>query len=111
VRRTATVDARVTIFEDPRDLYPLAVPGRSRIAVRTVSGATVDVALWASSTSTVTEASVGTDRVARGKSLPGGVETLTYANPGSGPRVVFLAVTLAKGQREATYRFTVAPTR
>ena len=101
---SATLTARLTIFEDPRDLYPVWVPAKGRITATTASASTVDLTLWAKTTATVTAPSPG-DRLARGVTK-GATETVTYLNPGGG-KTVFLAVTPGKGAREATYRIAV----
>ena len=49
--------------------------------------------------------SPGKNRLARGVSKAA-TETVTYKNPGVA-KVVYLAVTLAKGSRDATYRVAV----
>jgi hypothetical protein len=102
---SATLTARLTIFEDPRDLYPVYVPAKGRITVATASGATTDLTLWARTTATVTAPSPG-DRLARGVTKGAG-ETVTYVNPG-GAKTIFLGVGLAKGAREATYKIAVS---
>ena len=61
--------------------------------------------MWASSTSTVTEPSPGKDRLARGVTK-GANETVTFLNPGAA-KTVYLAVTLGKGTRDATYKVAV----
>ena len=70
----------------------------------TASGATTDLTLWSKAAATVTAPSPG-DRLARGVTK-GATETVTYVNPGGG-KTVFLAVTLGKGARDATYKIVV----
>jgi hypothetical protein len=102
---SATLTARLTIVEDPRDLYPVYVPAKGRITVKTASASSTDLTLWARSTSAVAEPSPGKDRLARGVTK-GANETVTYLNPGAA-KTVFLAVTLGKGTRDATYKVAV----
>jgi subtilase family protein len=101
----ASVTARLTVFEDPRDVYPVFIPAKKTITVKT-SAATVDLALWSTGTPSVTIPGPGKNRLARGVTKTG-TETVTYANPGNA-KVVYLAVTLAKGTRDASYSLSVA---
>jgi len=101
----AAVTARLTVFEDPRDVYPVFVPARKTITAKTTA-ASVDLALWSNTTPSVTLPSPGKDRLARGIAKAG-TETVTYKNPG-GAKIVYLAVTLAKGSRDASYSLSVA---
>jgi hypothetical protein len=101
---SATLTARLTVFEDPRDLYPVYVPANGRIAVTTASASTTDLTLWSKTTASVTAPSPG-DRLARGVTK-GSTETVAYVNPG-GSKTVYLAVTLGKGARDATYKIVV----
>jgi hypothetical protein len=103
-RLAAAVTARLTAFEDPRDVYPVFLPAKKTMTVKTT--AAVDLTLWSSGTASVTEARPGSDRLARGVATSA-TETVTYRNPGAA-KTVYLAVTLAKGSRDATYRVTVA---
>jgi hypothetical protein len=105
VAPSAAVTARLTVFEDPRDVYPVFVPAKKTVTAKT-TGAVVDLALWSNGTPSVTIPSPGRNRLARGITKTG-TETVTYKNPGAA-KVVYLAVTLAKGSREATYRVSVA---
>ncbi len=105
-KRSNRLAGRIEVAEDPRDVYRVFVPAQGRITVKTASAAAVDLALFAPSTRSVTEVRPGSDRLARG-TTKGAVETVTYANPGAA-KTVYLAVTLASGTREATYRLNVA---
>jgi hypothetical protein len=100
----ASVTARLTIFEDPRDVYPVFVPANGTLTARTAAGASVDLTLWKSTTQSVT-GPPGKDRLARG-AAKGPAETLTYVNPGKAA-TAFLSVTLAPKAREATYILNV----
>ena len=102
---SAAVTARLSVNEDPRDVYPLFVPAQKTVTAK-AAGATVDLALWSNGTPSVTIASPGKERLARGVTK-GGTETVTYRNPGAA-KVVYLAVTLAKGSRDAIYRVAAA---
>ncbi len=105
LKPSAVLAARLAVTEDPRDLYPVFVPAKGRITVRTTTAGAVDLAFWSRNTSTVTEASPGKDRLAK-STTKGSTETVTYRNPGAAV-TAYLAVTLAKGAREATYGLTV----
>ena len=102
----ASVAARLSIFEDPRDVYPVFVPKKGMITVRTAGAAAVDLALWSSTAPSVTQGNASRTRLALGVTR-GSVETVTYKNPGAA-RTAYLAVSLGKGNREATYSVTVA---
>jgi hypothetical protein len=97
---------RLATAEDPSDVYRVFVPARGRITVATTAGAAVDLALWNSTSSTVTTPSPGKARLARG-TTQGARETVTYANTGVA-KSVYLAVTPSAGTRDATYRISVS---
>ena len=59
--------ARLSVFEDPRDVYALFLPAKKTVTVKTTAAA-VDLALWAGGTPSVTVPSPGKDRLARGVS-------------------------------------------
>ncbi len=103
---STAVAARLAAFEDPRDVYPVFVPANGRLTVRTTVAAGVDLTLWSSATQSVSEPSPGREKLARG-TKQGSLETLTYESAGAAKRA-YLAVTLAKGTRDATYRLSVA---
>jgi len=105
-KRATTLVARLATAEDPRDLYRVFVPARGSITVKTGNAAAVDLGLWAPATRSVLESSPGKDRLARGKT-EGAVESVTYENPGTA-KSIYLAVTLATGTKDATYRIAVA---
>ena len=102
---SAAVTARLTVFEDPRDVYPVFVPAKKSVTAKTTAAA-VDLALWANGTPSVTIPSPGKNRLARGVTKAT-TETVTYKNPGAA-KIVYLAVTLAKGSRDASYSVSVA---
>jgi len=104
-KTSAAVTARLTVFEDPRDVYPVFVPAKKTITAKTTA-ATVELALWSNGTPSVTVASPGKNRLARGVTKTG-TETVTYKNTGNA-KTVYLAVTLAKGSRDADYSVSVA---
>jgi len=101
---SGAVTARLSVSEDPRDVYALFLPAKKTVTVRTTAAA-VDLALWSNGAPSVTLPSPGKNRLARGVTTSGS-ETATYKNPGNA-RTVYLAVTLAKGSRDANYRATV----
>ena len=102
---SAAVTGRITVSEDPRDLYPVFVPKNGRITVKTSVASTTDLALWSRTAATVTAPSAGKGRLARGKTQ-GSTETLTFVNAGAAT-TAYLAVSLATRTRDATYRVTV----
>ena len=98
--------ARLAAAEDPRDVYRVFVPRRGSITVKTTAGASVDLGLWGLATTSVTELGPGKDRLAR-STTRGALESITFKNAGAA-KTVYLAVTLAKGTRDATYSIAVA---
>ena len=103
---STTLVGRLAAAEDPRDVYRVFVPARGRITVKTTAAAGVDLALWRLTTTSVTGRSPGADRIARG-TTQGSVESMTYKNAGAA-RTAYLAVTLATGSRDSTYRIGIA---
>jgi hypothetical protein len=103
---SASVAGRISVFEDPRDVYPVFVPKNGRLTVGTNAASTTDLTLWARTTATVTGARSGKGRLARGRTQ-GSTETLTFVNVGAAT-TAYLTVSLAKRTRDATYRVTVS---
>ena len=106
-RRSATVQARIDRFEDPRDVYRVWLPRDERLTVAVTADTNLDLGLWKQGTVSVLERVIGADRLARGIA-PGVTERLTFANRGRG-RFAYLAVYPPKGVREATYTLRVGP--
>jgi subtilisin family serine protease len=106
LKRTVTVQARLSQSEDPRDVYRVWLPKNGRFTATLTTDTNVDLSLWKQGTVSVTERIVGTDRLALA-TTPGTSERLTFANKGPG-RFAFLAVVFSKGVREATYRLHVS---
>ncbi len=104
-RRSTRLLGRLSVSEDPRDVYRVFVPRRGRITVKTAAATSVDLTLWGPETTSVTERAPGRDRLARSTTKET-LETVTFQNPGAA-RTVYLAVTMAKGTRDATYPITV----
>jgi hypothetical protein len=101
------LQARLDVAEDPRDVYRVFVPrGATVRAVASSSGADVDLALWKDSALSVKQRFVGSSRLARA-ATSGPTETLLYRSTGAG-RFAYVAVTLPKGVREATYALRVS---
>ena len=103
---SATLVARLATAEDPRDVYRVFIPAHRAITVKTTTAAGVDLTLWSSTTTSVTERNPGKDRLARGVTT-GAAEGVTYKNTGAA-KTAYLAVTLGTGSRDATYRIAVA---
>jgi hypothetical protein len=97
--------ARLAVAEDPRDVYRVFVPRNGSITVKTTAAPAVDLGLWGTATTSVLERSPGKDRLAR-STTTGAAESITFANAGAA-KTIYLAVTLAKGTRDATYPITV----
>jgi len=102
---SAAVAGRITVSEDPRDLYPVFIPKNGRITVKTSVPSTTDLALWSRTAATITGTSRGKGRLARGRTQ-GSTETMTYVNKGAAT-TAYLAISLATRARDATYRVTV----
>jgi hypothetical protein len=102
---STTLVARLTTVEDPRDVYRVFAPARGTVTVKVPAAAGVALGLWTFSTLTVTEATPTRDRLAHGVASKGTV-TLRYRNPGAA-RTLYLAVTLATGAHDATYKLAV----
>jgi hypothetical protein len=105
-RQTTTLRARLDVVEDPRDVYRVWLPKNGRFTATLTADTDADLALWKQSTTSVTQRTAGSDRLAR-STTPGTAERLTTTNKGSG-RYAFLAVVLPKGTREATYRLRIS---
>jgi hypothetical protein len=105
-KRTSTVQARLDLAEDPRDVYRIWLPKNGRVTAMLTTDANVDLSLWRLGTASVVERIVGTDRLARA-TRPGASKRLTFANKGPG-RFAFLAVVALKDVPEATYRLRVS---
>jgi subtilisin family serine protease len=104
-RPSTRVVGRITVYEDSRDVYRVFVPRQGRITVKTTAAASVNLGLWGPETVRVTEQAAAPGRLAR-STTKGKVETITFRNAGAA-KTVYLAVTLAKGTRDATYPITV----
>ena len=102
---TASLVARLTAFEDPRDLYKIWIPRGSTIAVSTQADTDVDLGLWPAVASTSSTLSPG-DRVARAAKR-GTDDQLTYTNSGAGASY-WLSVTMPSRVTDAQYTLRVA---
>lgn len=102
---STTLVARLAAVEDARDVYRVFVPARGTITVKTPAAAGVALGLWGPTTQTVTQATPNSNRLARGITTKGTV-SLTFKNSGAA-KTVYLAVGLATGVRDATYRIAV----
>jgi Subtilase family len=103
---STTLVGRLATAEDPRDVYRVFVPAHGRITAKTGAAAEVDLGLWDPATNSVTErGGPGSDKLARG-TTQGSLESLTYKNSGAA-KTAYLAITLATGTRDATYRINI----
>ena len=89
---STTLTARLTAFEDPRDVYRVFAPARGA-SPSSAAAAGVALGLWTPATQTVTGGDADQDRVARGIQVERPV-TVTFKNTGAA-RTLYLAVTLA----------------
>ena len=105
-RRTTTVQARLAFAEDPRDVYRVWLPKNGAVTATLTSDLDLDLGLWNQGTPSVVGHIVPANRLARA-ATSGSSEKLTFRNAGPG-RFGFLAVTLAKGSREATYKIRIS---
>ncbi len=104
-KRTASLVARLTVAEDPRDLYRIWVPGGWTIAVTAQTDTDVDLGLWRADVSTSSTLASG-DRLARGAAR-GPDERLRYTNTGAGAAFV-LSVSMPGRVTDAQYTLRVA---
>lgn len=105
-RPKTTVQARIDRVEDPRDVYRVWLPRGARLTASAAADTNVDLSLWKQTSASVFKRTVAADRLARA-TAGGPSERLTYANTGPG-RFAFLAVTIPKSEREATYRLRIS---
>ena len=104
-RPGTTILARVDAPEDPRDVYRVWLPRNATFRAVLSADADLDLTLWRQGTATVTQRLTGRNRLARAFTQ-GPDETLTYRNTGPG-QTAYLAVSMARGVREATYRMRI----
>jgi subtilisin family serine protease len=104
---TANVQARLTAADDPRDVYRVWLPKNGKLTAVSTTDTDIDLSLWQKSTSSVTERTVGSDRLALAATR-GTSEKLTYHNAGRPGHFAFLAVTFPKGVRDAVYTVRVS---
>jgi hypothetical protein len=103
---STTLVGRLATAEDPRDVYRVFVPAHGRITVKTGAAAAVDLGLWDPATNSVSErGGPGSNKLARG-TTQGSLESLIYKNSGAA-KTAYLAITLATGTRDATYRIGI----
>lgn len=104
-RTKATFSGRVDRWEDPRDIYRMWLPARTRLTITATSPADVDLGLYRSGVTTVVGPSAADYRLARSRTR-GTTERLTYNNRANG-RWAYLVVEPHRSQVDATYRITV----
>jgi Subtilase family len=98
--------ARLTVGEDPNDVYRVRVPAKRTVVVTVSGDADVDVELWRPWTKTVHEASSSLAAVgARTGRRP---ETVRFRNRAPSTVTAFVNVKLPLGVTQATYRITVS---
>jgi hypothetical protein len=100
------------VTEDPRDVYRLFVPARSRLLLTVRPSANVDVETWGPRTSSVTERGAALRRDLLGASTrPGATaESLVVRGRASG-RYIYVNVVLGRQVEAATYSLSLAPAR
>ena len=99
--RRATVRARLTAADDPRDVYRVWLPKQGTITATATADTNIDLSLWKPDTTSVTEKATTNDRLARATTA-GKNEKLLYHNTLAGG-FAYLAVTFPKGVRDAVY--------
>lgn len=106
-RGGATVAARLSGFEDPRDVYRVFVPARRTIGVTVVPDANVNVALWKSGTKSV----LGKvkNRLAVSARPGGQTETIEFRNATNRGVTIFVEVWIpgGRGSDSAEYVLSV----
>lgn len=107
-RRSSRVVGTVDAYEDPRDVYRVWLPARSRFAATLRSPANADLALYSTSAPTVSGRFASTGRLASAatKAQP---ERLSFGNSGKG-RWAYVVVKLPSATLDATYRLDVVAT-
>jgi Subtilase family len=111
-RSRSRLTARLDVTEDPRDVYRIYVPARSRLTLTVRPSANVDVQLWGSRTATVTErgAALRRDLLAASVNPGPAAESLDIRGSAKG-RYVYADVFLGRRVEAATYSLSVAPAR
>ena len=104
--RDARVSARVDEAEDPRDVYRVAVPAKTRLTLTLSPAASLGLSLWSDSATTVSSGTRGRLASAAGSTA---TKTVTWANRSTAPRVVFADVRTATqaAHLNATYTLRV----
>ena len=105
-QRRATMRARLTASDDPRDVYRVWLPKRGTLTATATADTDIDLSLWKPGTSSVTEPAATNNRLARATTA-GNNEKLLYHNTGEG-RYAYLAVTIPKDTHDATYSISVS---
>ena len=104
-RPSTRLIARLDAAEDPRDVYRVWVPAGKSLRAVSSADTDVDLALWRQGAVSVKQRLIGTDRLARAATRAP-AESLVFRNQGPG-RLAYVAVTLPRGVREATYSLRV----
>ena len=108
-RRTARIAGRIDRYEDPRDVYRVWLPARSRFTATLTSTSDGDLALYTSSAHSVVGRFATDGRLAT-VSTRGAGERLLYANTGKG-RWAYLVVKASPRALDGTYRLALASAR
>jgi subtilisin family serine protease len=101
----ATFSGRVDRWEDPRDIYRMWLPARTKLTITATSPADVDLGLFRSGVTTVVGPSAADYRLARSRTR-GATERLSYTNGPKG-RWAYLVVEPHRSQVDAAYRVVV----
>ena len=104
-RRVARIAGRIDKYEDPRDVYRVWLPARSRFTATLTATTDGDLALYASSARSVVGRFATDGRLATA-STRGTGERLVYANAGKG-RWAYVVVKPSARALDATYRLAL----
>ena len=111
-RTSSRLTGRLDVAEDPRDVYRVYVPARSRLLLTVRPSANVDVETWGPRTASVTERGAAQRRHLLGTSAKPGAtpESLVVHGRATG-RYVYVNVFLGRQVEAATYSLILAPAR
>jgi len=99
-RTTGGTSGRVALFEDPRDVFRVWLPGKKRVTVSAASAPGATLALFTTTLAPANRLAVSTGTAAK--------TTLTFTNKNKVGRSAFLVVTPGRGVRSSTYTASVS---
>ena len=101
-----TLRARLTVGEDPNDVYRVHVPAKRTVVVTVRADANADLELWRPWTKTVHESSANLAAVSARAGRR--AETVRFRNRAPSKVTAFVNVKLPLGVVRATYRVSVS---